>query len=155
MKKNTGKYIKRAIWSILLVLPLITYTIHTITHEETTIVETITNTYNEDNYEIKEPIETSKNTQKVNHNRNLKQHMEEYYGLKTNTGDIVTQLIDNSTFKEFIDTINITEDTLYTVFYIGEWLIVIEIIQLITDIIMWLPRLTKKWLNRQGMENEE
>ena len=79
--------------------------------------------------------------------------LEEKFEFTSTTG-ITNTLYANASFKEFLDTINVSENTFKTAGYMMNYMILIESIHLITDVILMLPRLIQKGLRKMGLGDE-
>ena len=83
----------------------------------------------------------------------FKVFLEEKFEFTSTTG-ITNELYANTSFKEFLDSINVSENTFKTAGYLMNYMILIESIHLITDVILMLPRLIQKGFRKIGLGDE-
>lgn len=83
----------------------------------------------------------------------FKVFLEEKFEFTSTTG-MTNDLYAIPEFKQFLDTINVSKDTFITAGYLMNYMILIEIIHLITDVILMLPRLIQKGFRKIGLGEE-
>lgn len=83
----------------------------------------------------------------------FKGFLEGNYAFTATTG-FTSELYSNVSFKEFLDSLNISQDTFYTAGYLMNWIILIECIHMITDVVLMLPRLIQKGFRKMGLGDE-
>ena len=81
------------------------------------------------------------------------QHLQTNYAF-TNTTGLLTTLYDNESFKEMLDTLNISEGTYRAVGYTMSYMVLIEFVHLVTDFILMLPRIVSKAFTKWGLTDE-
>lgn len=72
----------------------------------------------------------------------------------TSASGITTELYANTSFKDFLDSINVSENTFITAGYMMNYMLLIEVIHLITDVVLMLPRLIQKGFKKMGLGDE-
>lgn len=77
----------------------------------------------------------------------FKQHMESEFGFTGATG-ITDDLYSNTAFKDFLDSVNISEETFKTAGYVMSYMVLVEFIHLITDLMLCLPRIVQRFINK-------
>lgn len=121
--KTALKWItSKAIWWALMALPILSYAIYLIHASEGTAE--ITSFYN---------WITGK------------------FGATFNSSDLATQLLNIPAFKGMLDTLAIGEETLKSALFIGQYMIMITFIHLLTDVLLALPRITMKFFDKGGL----
>lgn len=121
--KTALKWItSKAIWWALMALPVLSYAIYLIHAAEGTAE--ITSFYNW--------ISTK-------------------FDATFNTGDLATQLLNIPAFKEMLNTLAIGEQAFKSVLFIGQYMIMITFIHLLTDVLLALPRITMKFFDKGGL----
>lgn len=83
----------------------------------------------------------------------FKGYLEQTYSF-TSTNGFTEKLYSNASFKSFLDSINVTQNTFYTTGYLMNWMILIECIHMITDVVLMLPRLIQKGFRKMGLGDE-
>lgn len=83
----------------------------------------------------------------------FKTFIENQYELTAVTG-ITDELYNNQSVKDMLNSINISENTFKTIGYMMNYMILIEMIHLITDVILMLPRLIQKGFKKIGLGEE-
>lgn len=83
----------------------------------------------------------------------FKGYLEQTYTF-TATNGFTAELYKNASFKSFLDSINVSENTFYTAGYLMNWMILIESIHMITDVVLMLPRLIQKGFRKMGLGDE-
>lgn len=76
------------------------------------------------------------------------------FGATFNTGDFATQLIEVPAFKEMLDTLAIGNETFKSALFIGQYMILITFIHLLTDVLLALPRITMKFFEKGGLTDD-
>lgn len=76
------------------------------------------------------------------------------YGAHFNTGDLATQLINIPAFKEMLETLAIGEEALKSTLFIGQYMIIVTFIHLLTDVLLALPRITIKMFDKGGLTDD-
>ena len=84
----------------------------------------------------------------------FKGYLEQTYNFTTTTTAFTAKLYSNAGFKEFLDTLNVSENTFYTAGYLMNWMILVECIHMITDVVLMLPRLIQKGFRKMGLGDE-
>lgn len=81
------------------------------------------------------------------------QHLQQNYAFTETTG-ILSELYENVSFKEMLETLNISEGTYKAVGYTMSYMILIEFVHLMTDFLLMLPRLIQKFFSKWGLTDE-
>lgn len=83
----------------------------------------------------------------------LKTYLETKYEF-TSANGFTAELYSNTSFKEFLDSLNVSQNTFYTAGYLMNWMILVECIHMITDVVLMLPRLIQKGFKKMGLGDE-
>lgn len=83
----------------------------------------------------------------------LKKYLEGTFEF-TSTNGFTAILYSNASFKSFLDSLNISQNAFYTAGYLMNWMILVECIHMITDVVLMLPRLIQKGFKKMGLGDE-
>lgn len=72
----------------------------------------------------------------------------------TSASGLTTELYANESFKDFLDSINISKNAFITAGYLMNYMILVELVHLLTDVILMLPRLIQKGFSKMGLGEE-
>lgn len=125
MKRVLNWITSKAIWWLLMAMPLLSYIIYMLHASEGT-----------------EPI------------INFYTWVIHIFGAAFNTGDLATQLIEIPAFKTMLDTLAIGEEALKSALFIGQYMIIVTFIHLLTDVLLALPRITIKMFDKGGLTDD-
>ena len=70
------------------------------------------------------------------------------------TNGFTSELYNNESFRSFLNSLNVSGNTFYAVGYLMNWMILIECIHMITDVVLMLPRLIQKAFKKMGLGEE-
>lgn len=73
------------------------------------------------------------------------------FGAAFNKGDFATQLIEIPAFKEMLDTLAIGEEGFKSALFVGQYMIIVTFIHLLTDVLLALPRIIIKMFDKGGL----
>ena len=73
------------------------------------------------------------------------------FGAAFNSADLATQLLNIQAFREMLDTLAIGEEALKSALFIGQYMVMITFIHLLTDVLLALPRITIKFFDKGGL----